>query len=136
MGRKTFESMSSKPLPKRISFIVTSQLDYAEQKGLVGNDNAHVVHNLDDALTQAAQLAKQLLLDTIWVIGGEKVFKEAMVYTDRIELTYVDTEINCGDAFYPKLPSDFIVAQESEKMHDDQSGLDFKFVSYQRQTKS
>ena len=34
MGRKTFESMGSKPLPKRVNFIITTQLDYAQKKGL------------------------------------------------------------------------------------------------------
>ena len=130
MGRKTFESMGSKPLPKRISFIITTQLDYAEQKGLADSEKAYVVHNLDDALTQAASLAHGAYLDTIWVIGGERVFKEAMMYTDRIELTHVDTKITDGDAFYPELPNEFAVARESEQMHDEKSELDFKFTTY------
>lgn len=132
MGRKTFESMGSKPLPKRVSFIISSQLDYAEKAGLVGNDNAYVVHNLDDALTQAASLAHGAHLDTIWVIGGERVFNDAMMYTDRIELTHVDTDISEGEAFYPELPDDFIVAAESEQMRDEKSELAFRFVTYQR----
>ena len=132
MGRKTFESMGSKPLPKRVSFIITSQLDYAQQKGLEGKANAYVVHNLDDALTQAASLAHGAHLETIWVIGGEQVFSDALMYTDRIELTHVETTIECGDAFYPALPSDFEVVQESEQMHDEKSTLDFRFVTYKR----
>ncbi|HAM60480.1 MULTISPECIES: dihydrofolate reductase [unclassified Psychrobacter] len=133
MGRKTYESMGSKPLPKRVSFIISTQLDYAEQKNLTDRDDAYVVHNLDDALTQAASLAHGAHLDTIWVIGGEKVFKDAIMYTDRIELTHVDTEISDGDAFFPELPSDFIAAETSDTQHDEKSGLDFQFVSYRRQ---
>ncbi len=133
MGRKTFESMGSKPLPKRVNFIITNQMDYAEQKGLVDNDNAYVVHNLDDALTQAASLAHGAHLDTIWMIGGEKVFKDAMMYTDRIELTHVDTHIEDGDAFFPELSRDFVATQQSETKHDEKSGLDFQFVSYKRE---
>jgi len=113
-----------------VSFIISTQLDYAEQKGLVGKSNAYVVHNLDDALTQAASLAHGAHLDTIWVIGGERVFSDALMYTDRIELTHVDTEITDGDAFYPELPNEFEVAEESEQMHDEKSALDFKFVTY------
>ncbi|MGO3641917.1 MAG: dihydrofolate reductase, partial [Psychrobacter sp.] len=98
-------------------------------------DNAHVVHNLDDALTQAASLAHGAHLDTIWVIGGERVFSEALMYTDRIELTHVDTEITDGDAFYPELPSEFAVVEESKQMHDEKSALDFKFVTYKNAEK-
>ncbi|MEZ7503117.1 dihydrofolate reductase [Psychrobacter sp. Arc29] len=130
MGRKTFESMGSKPLPKRVNFIVSTQMDYAKQKRLVGHAHAHVVHNLDDALTHAASLAHGLHLDTIWVIGGERIFNDAMMYTDRIELTHVDTDITDGDAFYPKLPARYKVADESEQMHDEKSDLSFKFVTY------
>lgn len=134
MGRKTFESMGSKPLPKRVSFIVTTQMDYAETKGLADSSNAYVVHNLDDALTQAASLAHGAHLDTIWVIGGERVFSDALMYTDRIELTHVDTDIADGDAFYPDLPERFKVADESEQMHDEKSDLSFKFTTYKVET--
>ena len=132
MGRKTFESMGSKPLPKRVSFIITSQSDYAEQKGLIDSEKAYVMHSLEDALAQAASLAHSTNLDTIWVIGGERVFSEALRYTDRVELTHVDTEITDGDAFFPELPSEFAVSEESEQMHDEKSGLDFRFVTYKR----
>lgn len=133
MGRKTFESMGSKPLPKRVSFIISTQLDYAKEHNLEDRDDAYVVHNLDDALTQAASLAHGAHLETMWVIGGERVFSEAMMYTDRIELTHVTTEIENGDAFYPELPDDFAVAEESEQLHDEKSGLDYRFVTYKRQ---
>ena len=132
MGRKTFESMDSKPLPKRVNFIITTQLDYAEQHGLEDKKNIHVLHNLDDALTQAANLAHGMKLDTIWVIGGEKVFSSAMLFSDRLELTLVDTDIEDGDAFYPEIPKEFSKTQESEPYIDDKSGLSYRFVTYER----
>ena len=46
MGRKTFESMGSKPLPKRVNFIITTQMDYAKQKGFEGLEDVHVVLSL------------------------------------------------------------------------------------------
>ena len=133
MGRKTFESMGAKPLPKRVNFIVTTQMDYAQQKGLEDSKDVHVVHNLDDALTHAANIAHGLNFETIWVIGGERVFKNAMMFTDRIELTIVDTEIKDGDAFYPEIPDSFQLVEESESFTDEESGLNYKFVTYLQQ---
>lgn len=130
MGRKTFESMGSKPLPKRVNFIISTQMDYATKKGLEGLKDVHVVHNLDDALTHAANVAHGLKFETIWVIGGEKVFKNAMMFTDRLELTIVDTEIEDGDAFYPEIPADFEKVDESESFTDEENGLSYKFVTY------
>ncbi|PNK60702.1 dihydrofolate reductase [Psychrobacter sp. FDAARGOS_221] len=130
MGRKTFESMGSKPLPKRVNFIVTTQMDYEQQHNLVDNKNVYVMHNLDDALTQAANIAHGLKFDTIWVIGGEKIFKSAMIFTDRIELTLVDTDIENGDAFFPEIPGGFEQTEISDSFSDEKSGLSYKFVTY------
>jgi len=134
MGRKTFESMGSKPLPKRMNVIVTSQQDFAETNDLTDCQNIIVAHSLDDALNQAADFAKNLELPTVWVIGGERLFTEALPVTDRVELTHVATTIDHGDAFYPKLPDDFIESQKSETMIDDNSILSFQFVTYERQS--
>ena len=74
MGRKTFESMGAKPLPNRTNFVITTNLDYQ-----VDDDAVIVMHNLDEALTQASSLAHGKGLQTIWVIGGEKVFQQALL---------------------------------------------------------
>ena len=134
MGRKTFESMGSKPLPKRMNVIVTTQTDFAKTNNLTDCKNIIVAHSLDDALTKATNLAKKVALPTVWVIGGERLFTEALAMTDRIELTHVATTIEHGDAFYPKLPDDFTQSQKSETMFDDNSGLRFQSVTYQRQS--
>lgn len=131
MGRKTFESMGSRPLPARVNFIITTQMDYAEKAGLTDKEDVHVVHNLDDALTHGANVAHGLNFETMWVIGGEKVFTNALMFTDRIELTVVDTEIENGDAFFPQIPDDFELTEESESFTDEKSGLSYKFVTYQ-----
>lgn len=127
MGRKTFESMGSKPLPNRTNFVITTNLDYESEHG-----NVIIFHNLDDALTQAASLAHGKGLDTIWVIGGEKIFEQAMLFTDRLEVTHVDTVIDNANAFYPQIDDDFVKIQESDTFTDDKSGLGYQFVTYQK----
>lgn len=127
MGRKTFESMGAKPLPNRTNFVITTNLDYQ-----VDDDTVIVMHNLDDALTQASSLAHGKGLQTIWVIGGEKVFQQALLFSDRLEITQVDTVIDNAAAFYPEITSDFVKTSESEKFTDEQSGLSYQFVTYKK----
>lgn len=129
MGRKTFESMGAKPLPNRTNFVITTNLDYKTDF-----DNVIIFHNLDDALTQAASLAHGKGLETIWVIGGEKVFEQAMLFTDRLEITHVDTVIEDANAFYPELSDEFEASAKSENFRDDNSGLAYQFVTYRRHT--
>ena len=42
----------------------------------------------------------------------------------------VDTVIEEGDAFYPEIPDNFELTEESEPFTDENSGLSYKFVTY------
>lgn len=127
MGRKTFESMHAKPLPNRANIVITRDLDYQAK-----HENILVCHNLDEALEQATALARGKHLDTVWIIGGEKVFGEAMLFTDKIELTHIATTIEAATAFYPEIPATFILADKGELLTDSKSGLDFTFLTYHK----
>ena len=127
MGRKTFESMGARPLPNRTNMVITTNLDYQ-----IDDDNVIIFHNLDDALTQAASLAHGKGLDTLWIIGGEKVFEQAMLFTDRLEINHVQTVIENANAFYPAISTNFVQTRASEWQHDEKTGLDYQFVTYQK----
>lgn len=134
MGRKTFESMRSRPLPKRVNIIVTRKPNYVTDKGLtewVEQGKIVVVHHLDEALTIGRQKVRDYGLDTLWVIGGGDIFRQVMPITDRIELTSVDVEID-GDAFYPDIPKHFQLVQQSATHTDDKTGMQFQFLSYRK----
>jgi dihydrofolate reductase len=128
MGRKTFESMGAKPLPNRTNFVITTNLDYQ-----VDDDAVIVMHNLDDALTQASSLAHGKGLQTIWVIGGEKVFQQALLFSDRLEITEVDLAVDGADVFYPDITQNFVKVAESAPQFDEKSGIGYRFVTYHKQ---
>ena len=124
---KHFKSMGARPLPNRTNMVITTNLDYQ-----IDDDNVIIFHNLDDALTQAASLAHGKGLDTLWIIGGEKVFEQAMLFTDRLEITHVQTVIENANAFYPAISTNFVQTRASEWQHDEKTGLDYQFVTYQK----
>lgn len=134
MGRKTFESMRSRPLPKRVNIIVTRKPSYVIDKGLsewIEQGKIVVVHSLDEAITIGRQKVRDYGLDTLWVIGGGDIFQQVMPMTDRIELTLVEVEVD-GDAFYPNIPTPFQLVKQSDKHIDDKSGMQFQFLSYRK----
>lgn len=88
MGRRTWESQA-KPLPGRVNVVVSSRRDY-EAPG------ATVVHSLDEAL----ELARAAGEDEAFVIGGTRLYAEALGIADRIYLTRVHTTLE-GDAHFP-----------------------------------
>ncbi|HYE05301.1 MAG TPA: dihydrofolate reductase [Planctomycetota bacterium] len=91
MGRKNFDSLPIKPLPKRPNIVIT------RQAGLV-IPGAEVVHSLDDAIALARTKGEQ----PPYVIGGSAIYDEALRrgLITRMYITEID-EIHDGDVFFP-----------------------------------
>lgn len=72
MGRKTWESIPPKfkPLKNRINFILsTSELDFSSYRDVYG------FKNLDDAVNKLKDDHFKNQYETVWVIGGSKVYQ-------------------------------------------------------------
>lgn len=91
MGRKTFESIGSKPLPKRHNIVVSSTMSRANIY-----KNLSIVPTLDRALWEAQEDFKE-----VFIIGGEVLYKEAMQHANKMIITHVDSIIKNGTAFFP-----------------------------------
>ena len=89
MGRKTFESFP-KPLPNRTHIVISRQPNYKVPAGVI------VVNNLDDALDAAKDDSQP------FIIGGGDIYKQAMAFANKIELTRVHASFD-ADTFFPKI---------------------------------
>ena len=85
MGRKTFEDIG-KPLPNRFNIVVSLTKNYH-------SENCITVTSLNDALKIAND-------KDAFIIGGTKLFEEALPIADKLYLTEIDLEIE-GDTFFP-----------------------------------
>ncbi|WP_104734713.1 dihydrofolate reductase [Hanstruepera ponticola] len=120
MGRKTFESFP-KPLPNRTHIVITRQDSYQVPDGVI------VVNNLEDAF-DAARSDKQP-----FVIGGGEIYKQAMPFADKIELTRVHESFENADTFFPEI--DLSLWNESQKTFhdkDEKHQYAFSFITYLR----
>lgn len=91
MGRKTWESLPPRfrPLPGRRNVVISRQADYAAP-------GAEVFTTLENALAALSTAS------TVFVIGGEQIYRQALPRADRLEITEVDLE-PAGDAWFPEL---------------------------------
>lgn len=126
MGRKTYDSMG-RALPKRINWVLTRDTSWQAE-------GVKVAHTLQALLDGAAADVKALQQSSLFIIGGGELFNLCMPYTDRLEITHVDLQVN-GDAFYPAIPAGFKQYQR-QPQQDAASGVRFDFASYQRQPNS
>ncbi len=96
MGRKTFESVGSKPLTGRTNIIISRQEDLTSQY-----ENVWFAKSLDDAIEQA----KKLETKEIMIAGGAQIYEQALPIANRIYLTRVHVHLE-ADAFFPSFSAD------------------------------
>lgn len=89
MGRKTFESMNSKPLPKRKNIVVSKNIGL--QIVALDSYDLEVTSSLPNAI-QKVELEQR----EVFIIGGSSIYEEGLKYADRILLTVIPEEIS-GD---------------------------------------
>lgn len=119
MGRKTFESIGSKPLPDRQNIVVTSK-----PTGVAGVQSAL-------SLEAAYALARY----DIFVIGGGQIYAAAMDAMDQLIVTHVDAEFPEATVFFPEI--DRTKWQEVSREHheaDERNSYGFDITKYQRLT--
>lgn len=108
MGRKTYESLPTKPLPGRENIVLTRNPNFSTPGVVVKN-------SLEDALDYCA--TRKL----VWIIGGQKVYEAGLPFADCLELTRVHQTVQ-GDAFFPSFSEQEWFLQKKE----DHRGYSFE----------
>lgn len=91
MGRKTWESLPVKPLPKRLNIVVSARTGVAE---LVAPD-----------VRAAVALAYERGHDRVYGIGGARIYQEMLPLADRLLISEVGLDVADADTFFPDFPA-------------------------------
>ncbi len=122
MGRRTWESFPARfrPLPGRRNIVVTRQQDWHDA-------GAERAASLEAALT----LAETSGSEWVWVIGGGQLYREAMAYADRLEVTELDLDVD-GDTRAPDRSAWTPAAGGQGEWATSSSGIRYRFLSLVR----
>lgn len=118
MGRKTFESLGSRPLPKRTNIVITR----ADREF----GGALTAHSLEEAISMATGD------EEIFVIGGAQIYAEALKVADRMYITFVEHDYD-GDTSFPTIDYDqwtLVSAERHER--GEEYEFPFEFRTYER----
>lgn len=85
MGRNTYESIG-RPLPGRLNIVISRQPQTDERVTWV------------TSLQQAFGAAG--VVDEVMIIGGGRVYEQALELANRLYLTHIDAEL-AGDTYFP-----------------------------------
>jgi dihydrofolate reductase len=117
MGRNTFESLPKGALPNRRNVVLSTTI-----KELPG---CEVFPTLDAALQSCKPD------EDIYIIGGARVYEQAISKADRLCLTEVDDIPAQADAFFPDYSSWHVVNKEAHPK-DERHEYEYAFVDYER----
>lgn len=118
MGRKTFESLGSKPLPKRTNIVITR----ADREF----EGALTAHSLEEAIRMAGED------EEIFVMGGAQIYREALSVVDRMYITVVERDYE-GDTSFPEIDySQWKLVDVVRHERGEEYEFPFEFRTYDR----
>ena len=117
MGRNTYLSLPKGALPNRRNVVLSSTISE-----LPGCD---VYPTLDAALKSCKPD------EDIYIIGGARVYEQAISMADRLCLTEVDDTPAQADAFFPDY-SDWHVVNKEAHPKDERHAFEYAFTDYER----
>lgn len=120
MGRNTFESLPKGALPNRRNVVLSHTC-----QSLPGCD---VFASLEEAIASCSET------EDVYVIGGERVYSQALPLADRLCLTEIDDEPTEADAFFPPYEDQWQVETCEKHQPDDRHDHAYAFVDYVRKT--
>lgn len=124
MGRKTFESMASKPLPGRINIVISRT-----PGSLPSLENVWPTSSLEQAL----DLARSSDCLEAFVIGGGDIYRQSITIADRIYMTRVHASYPDADTFFPPIDESlFRIEHAMEMPADEKHAQAYRFETWHR----
>lgn len=121
MGRKTFESIGSRPLPNRPNLVVSRNSQLA-------CEGVTVFSSVDEAL---ASLSAPDIEEVI-IMGGGQLYEQMLPRADRLYLTLIEAELD-GDTFFPNWQElAWKTLEEQRHEIDERHAYAFNFVTLDR----
>ena len=132
MGRKTFDSIG-KPLSGRANIVLTKQRNQKDEVQI----EKYIARNFKESVILANNwIYKKFNKDEqktkkIFIFGGGEIYKLALIFCSKIELTLVDVELKDGVSF-PCINKNEWKKKLIKKVDGDESYPSHSFWAYER----
>lgn len=137
MGRKTFFAIpeDKRPLSDRLNVVLSTTLKATDLP-----ENVLLYSNLESAMLHLEQSYLNKQIETVWIIGGSGVYKEAIASPrcNRIYLTKILQQFEC-DTFFPEIPADFHEVKFDQKIPkgiQEEGGVQYEYKVLEKRKKS
>ncbi|MEQ8768317.1 MAG: dihydrofolate reductase [Planctomycetota bacterium] len=115
MGRRVFEEIGCRPLPKRTNIVLSRTKDFAP---------VATFGSLEEALAHCRELGE----DKVFIIGGAKLYAETLPIADELIVTEVARTFD-GDTWFPEYRDQIGTTWRETSRRE---GGELTFVHYER----
>ena len=119
MGRKTWESLPFRPLPKRKNIVITSDVNYIAEGAIVVTSPQKAV----EACTENEE---------VFIIGGAKIYKHFFAQADKLYLTRLHETFDTDIALEGFDPCEWNLMHEERFEKSENHPCAFSFLIYEK----
>jgi dihydrofolate reductase len=122
MGRKTFDEIGRKPLPKRLNIVVTRNPPADAPPDVI------FAASIDDALARIPPSDPEP-----FILGGAEIFRQTLALAHRMYVTQVHADVE-GDTFMPEFDdvNEWRLIDREDFEADEKNDYPFSFLTYER----
>ena len=123
-GRLNYETFPVRPLPGRITIVITRDKNYLIADGM------YTAPNLDEAIKMAHTLGVNIA-----IIGGGQIYKQALESKDMVDeliITHIDKVVEDADVFFPVIDPEIWMEVERSEIFTTVKGTSYYFARYVR----
>ena len=133
MGRKTWESLPTKPLPNRDNLIISSTLylNFSEYEGYRVSTSS--IKWVEFYLTLLKVGYAVLNNKDIFIIGGGSIYEQLLPYCDTVYLTHIGKDHKNVDTYFPRIDKDPEWEIDTcTELRESVTGIPYAFLTYKR----
>jgi len=119
MGKNTYFSLPTRPLPKRTNLIIT---DVANEQ----IDDCLMAYSIQDSIEKMDAEGEN------FIIGGGSIYAQFMPIADKLYITRVHKDFE-ADTFYPEISNnEWQLIEKQDINNDTQNDFSYSFETYLR----
>ena len=124
MGRKTFESLPKGALPNRTNAVITSNTQATFE-------GCETFNTLTDAVS------KYRHEDELFIIGGARIYEQAIILADKLYITCVHHTFGKADVFFPEIDDcKWVMTESHDYPVDEKHKYPYTFKIFLRKKNS
>lgn len=134
MGRKTWESLPTKPLPNRDNLIISSTLylNFSEYEGYRVSTSSIKWVEFYLTLLKVGYAVLNNNKD-IFIIGGGSIYEQLLPYCDTVYLTRICKDHKNVDTYFPRIDKDPEWEIDTcTELRESVTGIPYAFLTYKR----